>query len=251
MIFKRSVRILFLILALVLSFLFVVGNVGADHRPNHIDCRAAGNQQRPQCRNKSGGSLQIAIRPTDKAHSERGGVIIRSGPGDEYTIIGTLTRTEFIRNRFITSYNGEALTCGANEVENAKPWVSINAVADLEGWVNFCKVEIILNAHKKDQLPEGSPLCPVVLGSPESVVPAISDQPYVGPDAGLTTTAVIVRAEPDGCSTALGKLALGDQVKMVARRNYDWMQVSFGGVTGWVPMYTMQWDNRINSLPNQ
>lgn len=130
---------------------------------------------------------------------------VRTGPGTTYSIIGKVVR-------------GNVLSLTARNIDAS--WVRVIGPGNLVGWVNRSYIQITQGNVQS---------LPVQGGS-------------TGPNPGDTTgvrirtlTTVRLRSGPGAQYALLGNLGWGVVADVIGRTaDNSWLQIRFGGVTGWV-----------------
>jgi uncharacterized protein YraI len=163
-------------------------------------------------------------------------VNVRSGPGLEYTIRATFKSGELTadgRNDFATG-----MVC-EGDASDLNMWLRVD-YRGVEGWVNRCAVAIEGNV---DALPVVTATAPVLVenSNSEDVVEVVEDfgpQPSGRFVTAYTLARVNFREEANVRSNIKEVLAPEQGVYATGRTaNNQWIEVSFGGETGWVARY--------------
>lgn len=165
-------------------------------------------------------------------------VTVRSGPGVQYSIRGTL---EVGFELPVTGHTGfdDDFECTGDPVEYNAAWLRVDIVEGIEGWVSYCAVDVTGDVF---DTPVAVPAFPILL-EVIAGLPTLTAEGWTPSNPGfasLLVTAVLVYEVPTLGSVMLGKIEAGAVVELLAvATNGSWFKVRYGAVVGWIPAYLM------------
>ncbi len=160
------------------------------------------------------------------------GAIVRSGPGTEYTILGTLHEGFWLTATGRNDYPAD-FACTGVAGYDAQAWLRVELVEYAEGWVNLCVVDV---TGDPALLPVAEPAYPLLIDTAEfPELTAEGWEPENPLFASLTLGEVIVHEYPTLGSAILGTIAAGEVVELLAiSESGDWVQIRYGETEGWI-----------------
>jgi uncharacterized protein YraI len=165
-----------------------------------------------------------------------GAVNVRSGPGLQFILRGTLQFNFILIATGRNDYEFD-FTCTGNPASDNDAWLRVVLIENLEGWVNLCVVEV---EGEDTSLPVSEPSDPELIEDYEEVE-EIDGTDFVpeNPDfASVTLGEMIVRDAPSLNGEILGSIPEGVTVELLARTYLGgWIKIRYGDVEGWVPNF--------------
>jgi uncharacterized protein YraI len=165
----------------------------------------------------------VSVTPAGEA------VNVRSGPGPEFMMRGTLYPGFALTATGRTAYD-ETTDCAA-------AWLRVDLIEGVEGWVNLCTVEV---TGDDMALPVATPAYPVLLADMEAL-PELDSGDWTPENALMaapTLGVVIVHQYPSLGSDTLGTIAAGEIVELLAISDSgDWVQIRYGVTEGWIAAF--------------
>lgn len=184
----------------------------------------------------------VTITPLEEA------VNVRSGPGPEFMIRGTLypgfSLTATGRTDFPVDFQ-----CSGVEAYDAQAWLRVDLVEGVEGWINLCVVEV---TGDYAVLPVAAPAFPVLIDQAEFVqLTAEGWTPENPAFAAELSAAVIVHEYPTLGSTILGVIQAGETVEVLAVSDPPgWLKIRYGEAEGWIVSFVVALtEDQVAALP--
>ncbi len=187
-------------------------------------------------------SVPVTITPLEEA------VNVRSGPGPEFMIRGTLypgfSLTATGRTDFPTDF-----TCSGVEAYDAQAWLRVDLVEGVEGWVNLCVVEV---TGDYTALPVAVPAFPVLIDAAE--FPQLTAEGWTPehPEFAVELSAtVIVHEYPTLGSAILGVIQASETVEVLAVSDpTGWLKIRYGETEGWIVSFVVALtEDQVAALP--
>lgn len=172
------------------------------------------------------GNSSVTVKPHNEA------VNVRSGPGTEYTILGTLPLGTSVLVLGRSNFDDQS-TCSSQ-------WLQVLVAEDFDGWVNVCGVE---GSNYPFALPDllafrvTEAAFPVLESEAQPVAEITGDESPIQYEIFATTTKgeIVVRDAPGLGNTVIGKIPAGAHVEMLQQTaSGSWIKVRYRGVEGWV-----------------
>lgn len=159
-------------------------------------------------------------------------LIIRSGPGTEYTVLGTLEPNTSVLALGRNNYSVDS-SC-------SEQWINVLIVEGFDGWITACTLEgdsFPFEDRPLTNLQIVEPTFPILVGNePQIAVIEGEPSPIEFPNfATWTQGELVVRQQPGLGNTPLGIVPAGETVEMIQQlASGAWVQIRYRGVVGWV-----------------
>lgn len=183
---------------------------------------------------QSGGVTTVTITPASSA------VNVRSGPGGEYLVRGTLYAGFILTATGRSDYPTD-FACTGSPAHDSDAWLRVVLTENVEGWVNLC---VVVVTGTDESLPVAEPQYPELIADAEEIPEVEGDIPE--PEnpllVSVTLGVVILRGAPDLGGEVMGRIDDGDTVEMLYRTYFNgWIRVRCrGGVEGWIVSFMVR-----------
>ncbi len=166
----------------------------------------------------------VTVTPLEEA------VNVRSGPGPEFMIRGTLYPGFSLTATGRTDFPADFI-CSGLEAYDAQAWLRVDLVEGVEGWINLCVVEV---SGDYAALPVAEPAFPVLIDTAE--FPQLTAEGWTPehPEFAVElSAAVIVHEYPTLGSVILGVIQVSGTVEVLAVSDPSgWLQIRCGETEG-------------------